>query len=121
MLNTAVFSFGVFSDQNGVDVVIGCFVALDASAGTHVCEQVEGTTEREVEGDVTFADGGRKGTLQGDQVSLDRLDRLVWKDSSAVPQSRGDINGFPLDGDFCSMIDILDRLRNLRTNTISFY
>jgi len=121
MLNTTVFSLSIFSDQDGVDVVIGCFVAFNASAGTHICEEVEGTTEGKVERDVTLADGGCKRSLESDIVSLDRLDRFVWNDSPAVLQSRSYIDRFPLDRDLGRVVDVFHGLRNLRTNTISFY
>jgi hypothetical protein len=58
VLNARVFSLGVFTDEDGVDVVVGGFVALDGLARTDVGEEVEGTTESQVEGNVTLADGG---------------------------------------------------------------
>ena len=58
VLDPGVFSFGVLSDQRDVDVVVGGFVAGDGLARPDVGEEVEGSAEREVEGDVAFADGG---------------------------------------------------------------
>lgn len=57
VLDTRVFTLGVFADKDSVDVVVRSFVANDRSAGTEVCEEVEGSAEGKVERDVTFADG----------------------------------------------------------------
>lgn len=55
VLDTGVFTLGVFTDQYRVDIVVGGLVARDRAAGTHVREEVEGTTEGKVERDVTFS------------------------------------------------------------------
>jgi len=57
VLNARVFSFGVFTDQDGIDVVVGSFVALKGTARADVGEKVEGSSECEVERDVTLANG----------------------------------------------------------------
>ena len=56
MFNSAVFSFGILPDQNGVDVVIGSFVAGDRNAGTYVGKKIECTAKSEIERDVAFSD-----------------------------------------------------------------
>jgi hypothetical protein len=58
VLNARVFSLGVLTDENGVDTIVGGLVAMDGLARTEVGEEVEGTTESQVEGDVTLANGG---------------------------------------------------------------
>jgi hypothetical protein len=58
VLDARVFSLGVLTDENGVDTVVGGLVALDGLARTDVGEEVEGTTESQVERDVALADGG---------------------------------------------------------------
>jgi hypothetical protein len=58
VLDARVFSLGVLTDENGVDTVVGGLVALDGLARTDVGEEVEGTTEGQVERDVALADGG---------------------------------------------------------------
>ena len=58
VLDTGVFTLGVLTDQNSVDVIVGGLVAGNGAAGTNVGEQVEGTTQSQVQGDVTLADGG---------------------------------------------------------------
>lgn len=57
VLNARVFTLGVLSDQDGVDVVVGGLVASDGSARTQVGKEVEGSSEGKVKGDVTLADG----------------------------------------------------------------
>ncbi len=120
VLNTGVFSLGVLTDQDRVDVVVGCLVAGDGSAGSDVGEEVEGTAESKVEGDVALADGSRKRALEGDQVLLDAGDGLVGDDRLALlVQARGHVDRLPLDWDIGGRVDVLDRLRNLGTDTIT--
>jgi hypothetical protein len=58
VLNTGVFTLGVLTDENSVDVVVGGLVASNGAARTQVGEQVESTAESQVQGDVTLANGG---------------------------------------------------------------
>lgn len=58
VLNTGVFTLGVLTDENSVDVVVGGLVAGNGAARTQVGEQVECTAESQVQGDVTLANGG---------------------------------------------------------------
>lgn len=58
VLNTGVFTLGVLTDENSVDVVVGGLVASNRAARTQVGEQVESTAESQVQGDVTLANGG---------------------------------------------------------------
>lgn len=60
VLNTRVFTLSILTNQHGVDVVVGGLVTGDRTAGTDVGEQVEGTTQSEVQGDVALANGGLK-------------------------------------------------------------
>merc|ERR1712230_358969 len=119
VLDAGVFTLGVLSDQDRVDVVVWRLVALDALAGSHVGEQVEGTTEGQVQGDVTFADGGGEGTFEGDEVAVDGFHCLGWDALLAVDEDRRDVDGLPLDGGIGGAEDILDGLRDLRSNTIT--
>lgn len=57
VLNAGVFTLGVLTDENGVDVVVGGLVASNGLAGTQVGEEVESTTKSQVEGDVTLTNG----------------------------------------------------------------
>lgn len=60
VLDAGILSLGVLTDQDGVDVVISSLVTGNGAAGTNVGEEVEGTAESEVKGDVTLTDGGLK-------------------------------------------------------------
>jgi hypothetical protein len=120
VLDAGVFALGVLTDEHGVDVVVGGLVSLDALAGTHVGEQVEGPSEGQVEGDVTLADGSSERALEGDKVALDRLDGGVGDNGLAVlVEVRGDIDRLPLDGHAGGGVDVLDGLRDLRTNAVA--
>lgn len=56
MFDTTVFTLGVFSDQDGVDVVVGSLVTLDGDTRSNVGEQGECPSQCQVEGDVTLSD-----------------------------------------------------------------
>jgi hypothetical protein len=58
VLDARVFALGVLADQDGVDVVVGGLVAGDGAAGSQVGEEVERSSQGQVEGDVALANGG---------------------------------------------------------------
>jgi hypothetical protein len=60
VLNTGVFTLGVLTNQDSVDTIVRGLVPGNGAAGTDVGEQVEGTAQSQVEGDVTLTDGGLK-------------------------------------------------------------
>lgn len=68
---------------------------------------------------MTFADGCGQRTLEGNVVSCDGVDRLVWNGGLAVLQDWGNIDWFPLDGDVRGAVDVFDGLRDLGSNTIT--
>ena len=55
VLNARVFTLGILTDQNGVDVVVGCLEALDGDTRPDVGEEVECPSESKVEGNVTLS------------------------------------------------------------------
>lgn len=55
VLDTRVLSLGVLSDQDRVDIVVGRLVSLDRDTGSDVGEEGEGSTEGQVERDVTLS------------------------------------------------------------------
>lgn len=57
MLDAGVFAFGVFADEDRVDIVVWGFVAGYRDAGADVREEIECAAKCEVEGDVAFTDG----------------------------------------------------------------
>lgn len=108
VLDTTVLSFGVLTDQDSVYVVVWGLVSCDALARSNVCEKVEGSSEGEVERDVTLADGRGKRTFEGDVVASDTVNSLVWDDSLAVLEGRCNVHWFPLDRDVGGRVDVLD-------------
>lgn len=56
MLNSGVFSFSVFADEDSVDIVISRLEALDRDAGSNVRKQVEGPAKGQIERDVALPD-----------------------------------------------------------------
>lgn len=97
VLDTRVFSLGILSDQNGVDAVVGGLVANDGFARTDVGEEVEGTTEGEVEGNMTLADRSSKRTLKGDQVLFYRVDGWLRNGGLSLHEDWSNIDWFPLN------------------------
>ena len=61
VLDAGVFALGVLADQDGVDAVVGGLEADNRLAGPYVGEEVECAAQRQVEGDVAFADGRLSG------------------------------------------------------------
>ena len=55
MLNTRVLSFRVFTDENGIDIIIWCLVPRDGNAWPNVGEKVESPSEGQIEGNVTLS------------------------------------------------------------------
>jgi len=49
VLDAAVFTFSILTDEDGVDVVVGGFVAGNGFAGADVGKKVESSAESEVE------------------------------------------------------------------------
>ena len=58
MFDPTVFSFSIFADKDGVNIVIRGFVASDGHAGTDVGEEIECTAKSEVERDMTLSNRG---------------------------------------------------------------
>lgn len=58
VLNARVLALGVLSDQDSVDTVVGGLEAGDGSARSQVGEQVESSSQSQVERNVALANGG---------------------------------------------------------------
>ena len=71
VFNPGVLALGIFADEGEVDVIVRGFVTGNRFAGAHVGEQVEGTPESQVQGDVAFADRSGEGPFEGDVVAGD--------------------------------------------------
>jgi hypothetical protein len=48
VLNARVFSLGVFTNEDCVNVVVGGLISRNGAAWTDIGEEVEGTAEREI-------------------------------------------------------------------------
>jgi len=109
VLDARVFALSVLSYQDGIDVIVGCLVAGDGSAWSDVRKEVEGSAQRQVERDVTFANWCCERALERDQVVRDAVDGLVRDDRLAVlVQTWGNVDRLPLDWDICCRVDVLD-------------
>jgi hypothetical protein len=119
MLNAGVFTLGVLSDQDGVDVVVWGLVASDGAAGSQVSEEVEGSSEGEVKRDVTLADGSSEGTLEGNLVLFNVVNGSIGDSSLAVLDDRSDVDRLPSNGGLGGGEDVLDGLSDLRADTVT--
>lgn len=119
VLDTGVLTLSVLSDEQGVDVLVRGLVAHDGLARSDVGEQVEGSSQSQVHGNVALTDGGGEGTLEGNLVSVDGLNGAVGDGGLAVDQSGGDVDNLPVDGDLGGMVDVLDSLGDLGSDTVS--
>jgi hypothetical protein len=63
VLDTRVFTLGVLTDEDSVDVVVWGLVTSDRSAWSDVGEEVESSAESQVERDVTLTNWGLNGQL----------------------------------------------------------
>ena len=55
MLDTRVFSLRVFTDKNGVYIIVWCLVPGNGDAWPNVGKKVKSSSESQVEGDVTLS------------------------------------------------------------------
>lgn len=55
VLNTRVFSLSVLTDQDSVDIVIGCLEALNGKTWSDIGEEVESSAESEVQRNVALS------------------------------------------------------------------
>lgn len=119
VLNTRVFTFSVFTNEDGINVLIRGLVALDRATRTDIGIQVEGTTEGQVERNVTLTNGSGKRTLESNGTLADTGNSLIRDGSLTVLDNGGNINLFPFNRSLCGGKDFLDRTRDLGTNTIT--
>lgn len=56
MLNTRILSLSVLSNQDGVDIVVRCLEALYGDTRSDVGEEVESSSQSQVERDVALSD-----------------------------------------------------------------
>lgn len=119
VFDTGVLSLGVLTDDDRVDVIVRSLESFYGSARTNVGVKRESTTKGKVERNVTLSDRSGKGTLEGDSVLPDRSNGVGGNCRNSVNDGRGDIDFFPDDRDLGSSEDLLDRLGDLGSDTVS--
>ena len=123
VLETRVFTLGVLTDDAEVDVLVACLVTRDVLEEDDGSVDVELLTEGNVEGTVAGSlDGGVQDTLETELVALQRGDGLA-EELLGVDVARvntGYVDLLPLNGNIVRLEDLLDRLGNLRTNTVTY-
>jgi hypothetical protein len=122
VLETRVFTLGVLTDDAEVDVLVACLVTRDVLEEDDRSVDVELLTEGNVEGTVAGSlDGSMKDTLETELVALERSNRfaeeLLGVDVAGVDTRYVDL--LPLNGNVVRLEDLLDRLGDLSTDTIT--
>lgn len=119
VLNTGIFTFSVFTNEDSINILVRGLVTFDGATRTNVGIQVEGTTEGQVERNVTLTNGSSKRTLESNGTLTDTGNSFIRDGSLTVLDNGGNINLFPFNRSLCGGKDFLDRTRNLGTNTIT--
>lgn len=122
VLETRVLSLGVLTDDAEVDVLVAGLVAGNVLDQDNGGVDVELLTKGDVERLVTRAlDGGVEDTLETELVALEGSNRLSEQLLGVLVASldTGDIDLLPLDGDVVGLEDLLDRLGDFGTDTIT--
>lgn len=120
MLQTAVLSFGVFSDCYEVHVFVGSVHALDGLAGTDVGEEIQSFSEGNVERSEAFSNWRFERAFQAVLVALDCLDAFVSNQVAMLCLTfRMNLMRFELNRHLQGMEDVLHTPRDLRADSIS--
>lgn len=122
VLETRVLALGVLTDDAEVDVLVAGLVAGDVLEEDDRGVDVEFLAESDVERAVAGAlDGGVEDTLETELVALQRGDGLA-EELLGVDVARvntRDIDLLPLNGNVVRLEDLLDRVGDLSTNTVT--
>ena len=119
VFNTRVLTLSVFTDKNSVNTLVRSLETNNGLAWSDVGEKVESSSKSQVKRDVTLTDGGSKRTLKSDKVLLDGVNSITGNGSLSIDKDGGNINRFPLNWDLGRLVNLLDSLRNFRTDTIT--
>ena len=122
VLETRVLALGVLTDDAEVDVLVACLVARDVLEEDDRSVDVELLAKSDVEGAVAGAlNGGVEDTLETELVALQRGDglteELLGVDVAGV--NTRDIDLLPLNGHVVRLEDLLNRLGDLSTDTVT--
>jgi hypothetical protein len=117
VLQPGVLSLGVFSDDGKVDSIVSGGDTVQGLADDDVGVNVEGLTHGDVPRVVSI-DRGVEDSLEPDLVTLERLHSPLELGLVAVGLAR-DVVLFPLDGDVERGKDLLDRVGDFGSDTVS--
>ncbi len=122
VLETRVFTLSVLTDDAEVDVLVARLVAGDVLEEDDGGVDVELLTESNVEGTVTGSlNRSVEDTLETELVALERGDGFA-EELLGVDVARVDtryVNLLPLNGNVVRLEDLLDRLGDLSTDTVT--
>jgi hypothetical protein len=122
VLETRVLALGVLTDDAKVDVLVARLVAGDVLEEDDGSVDVEFLAESDVEGAVTGSlDGRVEDTLETELVALEGSDGLAQKflGVDVARLDTGDVDLLPLNGNVVCLEDLLDRLGDLSTDTVT--
>jgi hypothetical protein len=122
VLEARVLALGVLADDAEVDVLVACLVAGDVLDQDDGGVDVELLAESDVEGAVAGSLNGRvQDALETELVALERSNRLAEEllrvDVACL--DTGDVDLLPLNGHVVRLEDLLDRLGDLGTNSVT--
>jgi hypothetical protein len=122
VLETRVLALGVLTDDAEVDVLVARLVAGDVLEEDNGGVDVELLAEGDVEGAVAGAlDGRVEDTLETELVALEGRNRLAEEllRVDAARLDTGDVDLLPLNRHVVRLEDLLDRLGDLSTDTVT--
>jgi hypothetical protein len=122
VLETGVLALGVLTNDAEVDVLVARLVARDVLEEDDGGVDVELLAEGDVEGAVAGAlDGRVKDTLETELVALEGSNRLAEEllRVDAARLDTGDVDLLPLNRNIVRLEDLLDRLGDLSTDTVT--
>jgi hypothetical protein len=122
VLETRVLALGVLTDDAEVDVLVARLVTGDVLEEDNGGVDVEFLTKGDVEGAVAGAlNGSVQDTLQTELVALERGDGLAEEllGVDVASLDTGNVDLLPLNGNVVCLEDLLDRLGNLSTDTVT--
>ena len=119
VLDTGVLTLGVFSDQDGVDVVVWGLVADNGLAGSDVGEETERSSQGQVHGLVALTDRGGQGALERNLVLVDRVHGGLRDRGHTVDQRRGHVDRLPVDRNLGGLVDLHHCVRDFLTDTVT--
>jgi hypothetical protein len=122
VFETRVLALGVLTDNAEVNVLVACLVARDVLEEDNGSVDVEFLTESDVEGAVTGSlDGSVKDTLETELVALERSNGFAEELLGVLVAGLDtrDVDLLPLNGNIVCLEDLLDRLGDLGTDTVT--